>query len=645
MKILCLLGCLVLSLPVMARTLHWEEIKVSAFLKASGELEIIEDQSFVFNGFWNGGERSFVVNEGEKFKFHGVDKFVDGEWKPLNRGNLTKVDDYKMLRGNILRWRIFEPATGAPPVKDYRVRYRIRYSYKNIIKVRNGELELNHNFLFPDRMGRVEKFILDFRMDTGWGDSRGSTEIYKELKNLQPGESYYVRSFLSGRNAGPYIQSYRPLYFELDPRLVVAFLFLIYFGAIFSFHKEVMLRERERGRFEPLPSSAEITEEWLDDNVFKYPAEMVAATWDEAVDTTEIAVVMAQMEMNGKLKTQKNESKGLLKKIFNEDVYQITMLIPREDFSSTEKIIVDRIFVDGKDDITTEEIEKYYREKRETVSITGDLSTALEAKRSNFPELEKIELKPTSILRSMGLISVTVFCILASIVDRGNIPQQLIQFIYLAVFSGISLSFGFAARLQTEHSLKRYKRLKFIAFMPWIFFLTLQFAFNLYAGFWILLAGTFFALAAASSLFNQAKSRATKKRMGVRIKLAAARKHFRNELAKAAPELNDEWIPYIIGLGLGKELEKWHQYHGVAEKLSHRHGDYSHHPHHMNTGSNFGSSGSSWSGGGGGFSGAGASGSWIAASNAVASSVISSTSSGSSGGGGGGSGGGGGGGW
>jgi uncharacterized membrane protein YgcG len=157
------------------------------------------------------------------------------------------------------------------------------------------------------------------------------------------------------------------------------------------------------------------------------------------------------------------------------------------------------------------------------------------------------------------------------------------------------------------------------------------------------LAALFVAL--ANSVFNQARSRENLERIGFRRRLAVAREYFISELRRQQPRMKDEWFPYLIAFGLGKNMDRWFAAFGgeAARRTTTA-------TSHSSGSSDSSGSGGGWSGfgGGAGFSGGGASASWAAAAGSMAAGVSAPSSGGSSGGGGGGggsSGGGGGGGW
>ena len=59
------------------------------------------------------------------------------------------------------------------------------------------------------------------------------------------------------------------------------------------------VREQRLGRFAPL--ARQIDEPWLREHVLKYPAEAVAAAWDENVGSAEVVSLIARMVNDGKL--------------------------------------------------------------------------------------------------------------------------------------------------------------------------------------------------------------------------------------------------------------------------------------------------------------------------------------------------------
>jgi hypothetical protein len=118
-----------------------------------------------------------------------------------------------------------------------------------------------------------------------------------------------------------------------------------------------------------------------------------------------------------------------------------------------------------------------------------------------------------------------------------------------------------------------------------------------------------------------------------RRNLIAARDYFAFELSKPAPQLEDEWTPYLIAFGLSSAMDLWTKSFGAAGQPARSPSVMSGaatEPHlpiarTQNT--------PAWTGGGGGnFGGAGATGTWASELTAYASAIASpaQSSSGSS---------------
>jgi hypothetical protein len=133
--------------------------------------------------------------------------------------------------------------------------------------------------------------------------------------------------------------------------------------------------------------------------------------------------------------------------------------------------------------------------------------------------------------------------------------------------------------------------------------------------------------------------------------LGAARAFFAAQLREPQPHLRDDWSPWLLALGLGKQMDDWSVHH-ARDRSSSRTQSSS---FGSSTSATTAASASTWSGLAGGRSGGGGGGAaWTKAAGGLAAGVSPPSSSGSSGGGsssssssssGGSSGGGGGGGW
>jgi len=162
----------------------------------------------------------------------------------------------------------------------------------------------------------------------------------------------------------------------------------------------------------------------------------------------------------------------------------------------------------------------------------------------------------------------------------------------------------------------------------------------------VLVAALAWTLAIFNLILDALRTDEAPEKVAMRKKLVAARAYFAKQLRTHAPRLRDDWVPYLIALGLGPNVDSWFRQYTQPTAGTMSRGERT---SQTSTSSSEGSrdSGSSWTGGGGSFGGAGATGSWALAAAAVGAGIAapggstgggssSSSSSSSSGGGGGG---------
>src|SRR5215213_1803586 len=189
---------LVGTATLYARSLHWSSIDVEAQLDRDGVLEVSETQAFVFDGDWNGGERRFNVRDGQALELLGVERIDGATVVRLKAGDLAKVDRYKLMEGNVLRWRSRLPSD--PEFANTALTYRIRYRLRRILRGRDGQYQLAHDFLFPDRAGVVEQFSLRLTTDPVWGGIE--PVLTRTAADIRPGAGFPVTRPLTWKGSG-----------------------------------------------------------------------------------------------------------------------------------------------------------------------------------------------------------------------------------------------------------------------------------------------------------------------------------------------------------------------------------------------------------------------------------------------------------
>jgi uncharacterized membrane protein YgcG len=416
--------------------------------------------------------------------------------------------------------------------------------------------------------------------------------------------------------------------------LIAAFLAGIMAIAVVFYRQEDAL-----GRFAPLPPRDSIDEAWLREHVFSMLPEEVGAAWDNTTSAPEVAAVLARMVSEKKLASEVYRTKRFLSSSEN---LRLKLLVPRGSLKGYERTLVDSLFVSGE--VTdTEKIRVHYRSRgfdpasKLESHLTRRVKTLL-----GTGGTRKISKKPALYLL---LASMVCFAIALPEFPRFLFPIFLGGILYVVAVipavvyrTRVERLFAFALSFLVPAALLA------AAASYFLFFNTQR------HGAFALAGIALFYLALLVSVFNKAKFRDGASAIALRKKLAAARRYFVSELAKRAPELKDEWFPYLLAFELGPDVSKWFRVHGTEG--SSKSSDFG----SSGTSSGSGSTGSGsggFTGGGGAFGGAGATASWATAVGSVASGVAAPSSSGSSsssgggggGGGGGSSGGGGGGGW
>lgn len=632
---------LALALPATAqeRSLHWDEIAVTARLDARGTLHVQERQTFVFTGDWNGGERIFRQGFNQDLNLKRIARIGrDGREIPLVQGSTDYVDHYEWSDNTTLRWRSRLPTD--PPFEETRITYVLDYTWSGIL-IRDGELyRLDHDFGLPQVEWPIRRFVLDLELDPAW-QPLAAVPAHLEDRDLAPGSSVLVTADLrhTGTAAGPAAPepgaTVVPILWR---RLAFAASLLAMIALYVLFRQE----EARRGRFAPVPAPREWDEGWLRENVLDLRPEEVGALWDQKTGPPEVAAVLARMVAEGKLETWVTPGFTLLGINFTPGVLHLRLKAERHTLAGYERQLVDKLFLQA-DETDTQRVRKHYRSTGFDPSkvIAKDLKARLGQRLGAVPAPGR--------RRTLFLCLATLALFALDALWRPVTTAVLFAFVVFELI-WLWLAGGLAAHAW-RHRTERLDLASLSFLVPGLL-VWLWSAFFVFHREWLewntgvvpglpgVLALALVPLAVWSSLLNNARSRESDEAIRRRKLLGAGRRLLRKELKRAHPRLQDEWLPYLLAFGLGGEVDRWFRAFGGAD----RRGGLISAP---STGS-FGSSGggSGWSGGGGQFGGAGAMASWSVAAAGLASGVSAPGSGGSGGGGGGGSsGGGGGGGW
>jgi hypothetical protein len=622
----CIAALLLLCLPTLAlaqRELHWDTLLVTAHLDADGALSVVEDQTIVFTGDWNGGERTFNIRPLQKLSFEGMSRWNGASWQPMTKSSgLRNVDDFAFTDAKTLRWRSRLPSD--PPFDHTSMRYQLRYTLSRILNRDGGIDTLDHDFAFSDRNGVIEHYELRLTFDPAWQPQSTVRDVYT-ADGLVPGRGFVLTIPLHYMGAGaPVVQDgSRPSEVKMGLAEIAA---LMLISIVWFFASEY-----RKGRFARV-DIAGIDEAWLREHVLKYPAELVSAAWDDNIGQTEVVALLARLTSEGTLESRASGTSMTLR-----------LLIPRGKLDGYERALIDKLFYGDRTTTSTDEVKSHYKSSG---------FNPVDVIKAGLAKRLKEALPFAAAPRSYGYETLAVILLALGMLTPGCLNGTLPVPVFFVLPIGALLVAGLAS----------IPGLIFRRHMEWgpraalvCLIVPCAIAAAVAAFLWfpvgtgeVALSGMTIlgvaALGVAPSLagINALRSRQRREGIALRKQLTAGRLFFKSELATPAPALRDEWFPWVLAFNLGKRMDDWSAKHasgGASTIVTSSSSSSSH------------SGSSSWTGFGGGHSGgAGASATWAAAAGGLAAGVASPSSSSSGGGGGGGggggsSGGGGGGGW
>lgn len=632
----CAVALCLVALPAGAlaqRALHWDSVDVTAHLDAEGRLLVTETQTMVFSGDWNGGERRFNIRPRQTLQLINLDRAEGDGWKPMVRdSSLDDVDDYAFTDDTTLRWRS-RLATDAP-FADTTIKYVLLYQLSNIVLKDDDDYTLDHDFLFPEREGVISRASVALTFDPEWQPQTDVQSRYT-AEQLRPGQGLVLTIPLRYTGAGVPV--------ALDTNLpggIVRGLWsllivpLVVIGWVFG-------RERWYGRFAPLQT--QIDEAWIREHIVTHPAEVVAAAWDNHVESAEVVALIARLVAEGKLKSDaKDKSMSL------------HLAVDRDTLDGYERALVDGLFFDDRTHTSTALVRRHYRK---TGFDPADVIRAgLKARAAAI-------LPPGRTPLSVPLVATALYCGGAALVGREWLNGRTSTNAAAVFVFGVLPLILFARRegLRFRANIQWGPAKALSSLLPAAAAIA---AAALYLWRWadsgvvpatdgLVVGVVMLALSVLLAGVGALKSTQHRAALAFRKMLASGREFFIAELAKDRPALRDEWFPWILAFGLGKQMDDWSALRAREEPATRFSGK-------STSSSSFSSGGggslpSTWTGFAGGRSGGGGgSASWAAAASGLAAPIAppSSSSSGSgssgsssSGSSGGSSGGGGGGGW
>jgi hypothetical protein len=533
------------------RTMSWPALDVKARLDASGDLHVTERQTIRFDGAWNGGERLFRVPSGQRLHLERISRETDdGRLVALARGDLGRVDHYDFTERHTLRWRSRAPDD--PPFAATTLTYVLEYTLSGVLaREGDGRYLLHHDFAFPDRAWPIEKARAGLELDPAW-EAGSAAPLQIETGPLAPGRSLVARVPLrwAGAGAGPAL----PGDGLAHPQRVVLAGAL---AAILAAGAVLLLRHaRARGQLAPLPDPARVDDAFLREHVLSRPPEVIGAAFDDAVGTPEVAAVLARLSAEGKLEARVVRGRRILGLRLGHDVVRLALRVERGAFTGHERSLVDALFVDG-DTIDTNRLEAHYRD--EGFDPADRIRSALErAVRALAPRGAPV----VGVVPWFAAAALLVVGVLLAI--RGGDGPPVILSVHGVVLPLVTVV-AVSARLRRSATRVIGKGLALLAVVAaWAGGVLWLAAGGFHSDSWWILAHAFFWAAGVMVAAALARTPLGADEMALRKHLAAARAHLERELARERPRLDDTWLPYLLALGLGPNVDRWSGAYGRA---------------------------------------------------------------------------------
>jgi hypothetical protein len=518
---------------------------VRARLDAEGVLHVAERQAMVFTGDWNGGERVFRLFPGQSLRLESLRRIApDGTATDLAAGDLSAVDRFGWTDRKTLRWRSRLPSD--PPFDSTEIVYEIVYTLSGILVHEGSDYVLDHDFVFPDRAGAIEKFSMELAIDPPWKTAPTFSGSLSRGR-LAPGESVVLRLPLRWTGEGsPGVSLTRAGH---STRLAAL---LVLLGAAVALFLRFRIAEQAVGRFDAAPSPDGVDRAWLDRNLFILLPEEAGALWDGKVGPPEVSAVIARLSAEGKIETRAEGGKKL----------SMTLRVPVDSLSGYEESLVRALFFGGRRETDTDAIRKHYKSSGfdPASKIRNGLREKLSQRREFADRTPGPAYWPTPVLFLLGLAALAWAGIFDSEEPGLLIGISIAHLLLAGLSAGMAVLYRSRSDRGEAFSLVFLWVPVFLIGLAWIGYRSAEPVST------ARLAGVLLLrLAIVYGTFALAQTREGKARVERRKALAGARAFFRRELSQPAPRLEDGWFPWVVAFGLTSEADRWFRLHGAPD--------------------------------------------------------------------------------
>lgn len=552
------LALLLFAATAFADELRWRSLDVEARIDDDGTLHASERHTMIFDGEWNGGQRTIPLRVDpprQRLTFDRVARVVSKKKTvDLTRVNDApdQIDEYGVYNdGTTIRWRA--RLADDPPFRGKRITYVIDYTLTNALIRRGAPLRLDHDFAPTDRPGPIEHFSLIVELPK----SLNQPPIKITRDDIPPGEGVLVRETFwlpKGASApaalaapaaaappaaAPPKKVPTPTKTPITPFTadLIAFV-LIVLALLFVFR--FFFGERAVGRFTRVPRDQR---EWIDEFLSKIDAEVVGVAWDGVVGQDEVAAILARMAAEGKIASSTEKGDMILK-----------LTVPFETLRGYEADLIQALFL-GKSEATTRAVREHYGASGFDPArvVEHNVKSAL----FGLPQWEDQERSEWAVFWILAALTLVLAIAGGS---RSEVDAGLaFMFGFLTVLAGgFTMLFTIGAKRALNAVWVRFFSGLLVPFFSIVFS-----AFFIAQGTKIPIHHLTAMMIASAALtivvlaVERMKIDQTQEKVEFRKNLAVAREWLNAQVSTAGTPIPDLWIPYLYALRLANQYS-WH---------------------------------------------------------------------------------------